>query len=62
MWRSEVESDRVKAVSFRGERVPLLSRLGEVDHLVRKYEWAVQSGAAEVGEKRWNRGNLVPSR
>ena len=48
--RAQVESDRVKASSFRDERVPLLTRLGEVDHLVRKYDWAVQSGAAEVVE------------
>ena len=45
-----MESDRVKARSFRDERVPLLSRLGEVDHLVRKYDWAVETGAVEVVE------------
>ena len=48
--RAQVESDRVKAHSFRDERVPLLSRLGEVDHLVRKYDWAVETGAVEVVE------------
>ena len=50
--RAQVESDRVKATSFRDERVPLLTRLGEVDHLVEKYDWAVQNGAAEVVEMR----------
>ena len=45
-----MESDRVKSINFRDERVPLLTRLGEVDHLVRKYDWAVQTGAAEVVE------------
>ena len=28
----------------------MLTRLGEVDHLVRKYDWAVESGAVEVVE------------
>ena len=50
--RAQVESDRLKAVSFRTERVPILRRLGEVDHLIEKYDWAVQSGAAEVVEMR----------
>ena len=36
--RSQVESDRLKAVSFRTERVPLIRRLGEVDNLIDKYE------------------------
>ena len=48
--RAQVESDRVKSVNFREERVPLLSRLGEVDRLVRNYDRAVQTGAAEVVE------------
>ena len=50
--RAQVESDRLKAVSFRTERVPLLRRLGEVDHLIDKYNWSVQTGAAEVVELR----------
>ena len=53
--RAQVESDRVKAASFRDERVPLLRRRGEVDHLIEKYDWAVQSGAAEVVEMREKR-------
>ena len=51
--RAQVESDRLKAVSFRTERGPLLRRLGEVDHLIEKYDWAVQTGAAEVVEMSW---------
>ena len=50
--RSQVESDRQKAASFRTERVPLLRRLGEVDHLIDIYDRAVQEGAAEVVELR----------
>ena len=48
--RAQVDSDRAKARSFRDERVPLLARLGEVDNLVRKYDWSVESGAVEVVE------------
>ena len=48
--RAQVAGDRLKANAFREERGPLLTRLGEVDHLVRKYEWAVESGAVEVVE------------
>ena len=48
--RAQVAGDRVKANGFRDERGPLLTRLGEVDHLVRKYDWAVESGAVEVVE------------
>ena len=48
--RAQVAGDRLKANAFREERGPLLTRLGEVDHLVRKYEWAVVSGAVEVVE------------
>ena len=48
--RAQVDSDRAKARSFRDERVPLLARLGEVDALVRKYDWSVETGAVEVVE------------
>ena len=48
--RAQVAGDRLKANGFRDERGPLLTRLGEVDHLVRKYDWAVESGAVEVVE------------
>ena len=48
--RAQVASDRAKARSFRDERVPLLARLGEVDNLVRKYDWSVETGAVEVVE------------
>ena len=48
--RAQVASDRAKARSFRDERVPLLARLGEVDALVRKYDWSVETGAVEVVE------------
>ena len=48
--RAQVDSDRAKARSFRDERVPLLARLGEVDNLVRKYDWSVETGAVEVVE------------
>ena len=50
--RSQVESDRQKVASFRTERVPLLRRLGEVDHLIDIYDRSVQEGAAEVVELR----------
>ena len=48
--RAQVASDRAKARSFRDERVPLLARLGEVDALVRKYDWSVETGAVAVVE------------
>ena len=48
--RAQVAGDRLKANGFREERGPLLTRLGEVDHLVRNYEWAVESRAVEVVE------------
>ena len=48
--RAQVASDRAKAKSFREERVPLLARLGEVDALVRKYDWSVEMGAVAVVE------------
>ena len=58
--RSQVQSDRQKAASFRTERVPLLRRLGEVDHLIDTYDRAVQEGAADVVELRerqsWEQG------
>ena len=48
--RSQVQSDRQKAASFRAERVPILARLGQLDHHINTYDRSVQEGAAAVVE------------
>ena len=58
--RSQVQSDRQKAASFRAERVPILARLGQLDHHIDTYDRSVQEGAAAVVELRerqkWEQG------
>ena len=58
--RSQVQSDREKAASFRAERIPLLARLGQLDHHIDTYDRSVQEGAAAVVElrdrQRWEQG------
>ena len=58
--RSQVQSDREKAASFRAERIPLLARLGQLDHHIDTYDRSVQEGAAAVVELRerqkWEQG------
>ena len=56
--RSQVQIDREKAASFRAKRIPLLARVGQLDHLINTYD--VQEGAAAVVElrdrQRWELG------
>ena len=44
--RTQVQSDKEKAASFRAEHIPLLAGLGQLDPHIDTYDRSVQEGAA----------------